>query len=98
MVLGCSAATALADLNPARQGRAGCPDTSVQRAVTADVRAGARWTRAFGDALLASAAMDRLLHSAHVVVMDGDTYRNPPPAKKVRAAGTAETADRRLDG
>lgn len=31
-----------------------------------------------------SAAMDRLLHNAHVVVVDGDTYRNPPPAKKAR--------------
>jgi hypothetical protein len=30
------------------------------------------------------AAMDRLLHNAHVVVMNGDTYRNPPPAKKAR--------------
>jgi hypothetical protein len=28
--------------------------------------------------------MDRLLHNAHVVVMDGDTYRIPPPAKKAR--------------
>lgn len=32
----------------------------------------------FGDALLASAAMDRLLHGAHVLVLDGDSYRNPP--------------------
>ena len=37
-----------------------------------------------GDALLASAAMDRLLHNAHVVLMDGDTYPNPPPAKRAR--------------
>lgn len=33
----------------------------------------------FGDALLASAAMDRLLHGAHVLILDGDSYRNPPP-------------------
>lgn len=32
----------------------------------------------FGDPLLASAAMDRLLHRAHVVVMEGASYRNPP--------------------
>lgn len=32
----------------------------------------------FGDALLASAAMDRLLHRAHVVVIEGSSYRNPP--------------------
>lgn len=36
----------------------------------------------FGDALLASAAMDRLLHDAHVLVFDGDSYRNPPPARR----------------
>ncbi len=35
----------------------------------------------FGDALLASAAMDRLLHGAHVLVLDGDSYRNPPPER-----------------
>jgi DNA replication protein DnaC len=40
----------------------------------------------FGDPLLASAAMDRLLHDAHVVVFDGESYRNPPPGKKRRAA------------
>src|SRR6201991_3295963 len=33
----------------------------------------------FGDPLLASAAMDRLLHDAHVLVLDGDSYRNPSP-------------------
>jgi DNA replication protein DnaC len=42
----------------------------------------------FGDPLLASAAMDRLLHGAHVVILDGDSYRNPPPerSRKPRAA------------
>lgn len=33
----------------------------------------------FHDTLLASAAMDRLLHRAHVLRLEGDTYRNPPP-------------------
>jgi DNA replication protein DnaC len=42
--------------------------------------------RLFGDPLLASAAMDRLLHNAHVIVMEGDSYRNPPPAQRKRAA------------
>ena len=45
------------------------------------------WYPLFGDQLLASAAMDRLLHHAHVVVMDGDTYRNPPAAKRARPGG-----------
>jgi DNA replication protein DnaC len=35
--------------------------------------------RLFGEPLLASAAMDRLLHDAHVVLMEGDSFRNPPP-------------------
>jgi DNA replication protein DnaC len=39
----------------------------------------------FGDPLLASAAMDRLLHDAHVLVFEGDSYRNPPPTRKRRA-------------
>ena len=41
----------------------------------------------FGDALLASAAMDRLLHGAHVLVLDGDSYRNPPPERSRRGTG-----------
>jgi DNA replication protein DnaC len=41
----------------------------------------------FGDALLASAAMDRLLHGAHVLVLDGDSYRNPPPERSRRVTG-----------
>ncbi len=41
-------------------------------------RAVDEWYSLFGDALLASAAMDRLLHHAHVVVMEGSSYRNPP--------------------
>lgn len=40
----------------------------------------------FGDALLASAAMDRLLHGAHVLILDGDSFRNPPPDRGRRAA------------
>ena len=36
----------------------------------------------FGDPLLASAAMDRLLHHGHVVAIEGDSYRNPPPTRR----------------
>ena len=31
----------------------------------------------FGDPLLASAAMDRLLHHVHVLVLEGESFRNP---------------------
>lgn len=47
----------------------------------------------FHDALLASAAMDRLLHRAHVLRLDGDTYRNPPP-NRTRRNGAAKEAAR----
>jgi DNA replication protein DnaC len=35
------------------------------------------WPSLFGDPLMASAAMDRLLHHANVVTLDGQSYRNP---------------------
>lgn len=43
------------------------------------------WGALFKDNLLASAAVDRLLHHAHVVVMEGDTYRNPPASRRPSA-------------
>lgn len=38
----------------------------------------------FGDALLASASMDRLLHHAHVLVIEGESYRNPRTNRRTR--------------
>jgi DNA replication protein DnaC len=49
-------------------------------------RAIEEWPPLFGDLLLASAALDRLLHHAHVIEMEGDTFRNPPPNKRMKAA------------
>ena len=54
-------------------------------------RAVEEWYPLFGDPLLASAAMDRLLHHAHVIEMEGDSYRNPPP-RKARKDLTAAVA------
>ena len=45
-------------------------------------RALEEWYPLFLDDLIASAAMGRLLHHAHVVVMEGHSYRNPPGARK----------------
>jgi DNA replication protein DnaC len=45
-------------------------------------RALEEWYPLFKDDLMASAAMDRLLHHAHVVTMDGDSYRNPPKNRR----------------
>jgi len=36
----------------------------------------------FGDPLLASAAMDRLLHGAHILRLVGETHRNPRRTRK----------------
>lgn len=43
------------------------------------------WHPMFGDALLASAAMDRLLHHAHVIDIEGESYRNPKSRRQPRA-------------
>jgi len=42
----------------------------------------------FGDPLLASAAMDRLLHHAHVIAIEGESYRNPKANQKKRSRRT----------
>jgi len=44
------------------------------------------WYPLFGDELLASAAMDRLLHHAHVLELTGDSYRNPPAGRRAASA------------
>lgn len=51
-------------------------------------RAIEEWPALFGDVLLASAAMDRLLHHAHILAIEGDSYRNPPP----RRGGAAKSS------
>lgn len=45
-------------------------------------RALEEWYPLFKDDLMASAAMDRLLHHAHVVVMEGHSFRNPPKGRR----------------
>jgi DNA replication protein DnaC len=47
------------------------------------------WPPLFGDALLASAAMDRLLHHAHVIDIEGVSYRNPPSKRRPSKAKVA---------
>ena len=45
-------------------------------------RALEEWYPLFPDDLMASAAMDRLLHHSHAVVIEGHSYRNPPGVKR----------------
>ena len=54
-------------------------------------RALEEWYPLFPDDLMASAAMDRLLHHAHVVVMEGHSYRNPP-GREARLRGLRPTS------
>jgi len=48
----------------------------------------------FKDPLLASAAMDRLLHRAHVLVLEGDSFRNPPQTRRANGRAVAKEASR----
>jgi DNA replication protein DnaC len=48
-------------------------------------RALAEWPPLFKDELLASAALDRLLHHAHIVEITGHSYRNPPRGRDTKA-------------
>lgn len=50
----------------------------------------------FGDPLLASAAMDRLLENAHQLVLEGDSFRNPPPTKRARGTKAKSTEEEGL--
>lgn len=44
----------------------------------------AEWPEIFLDRLLASAALDRLFEDAEVLVIQGDSFRNPPASKKAK--------------
>lgn len=51
-------------------------------------RAVDEWGPLFKDELLASAAVDRLLHHWHVLVMEGETYRNPRVRRRAQEPTT----------
>jgi DNA replication protein DnaC len=50
-------------------------------------RALEEWPPLFRDDLLASAAMDRLLHHSHVIMLEGNSFRNPPTRRRKRPSG-----------
>lgn len=37
--------------------------------------------------------MDRLLENAHQLVLEGDSFRNPPPSKRGRGPKTKSTEE-----
>lgn len=47
------------------------------------------WPPLFTDPLLASAAMDRLLHHAHIIDIEGESFRNPPSKRRPGRAKVA---------
>ena len=48
-------------------------------------RSAAEWPGVFGDPLLASAAVDRLRHHAHIIEIDGPSFRDPTAHKAAAA-------------
>ena len=55
-------------------------------------RSPTEWYELFGDPLLASAALDRLMHNAHALIITGDSYRMPTrhwPSKETPPQPTA---------
>lgn len=53
-------------------------------------RAIEEWYPLFYDDLLASAALDRFLHHAYVLTLDGSSYRNPPGRRAIEPAPIPE--------
>jgi DNA replication protein DnaC len=49
-----------------------------------------RWGEAFGDDVVAAAMIDRLVHHATVVALEGDTYPRNRDLGSVPAAKTTE--------
>jgi DNA replication protein DnaC len=60
-------------------------------------RAVGEWGTVFGDAVVATAILDRLLHHSHVLTIRGDSYRLREKRRSglLKAADTAETAAKR---
>lgn len=53
------------------------------------------WDNVFGDPVVATALLDRLLHHSHVVTIRGDSYRLREKRKSglLRPVGSAATAN-----
>ncbi len=49
-------------------------------------RALPEWSPLFNDQLLAGAALDRFLHHAEIIEIEGDSYRTPPPRRARKKA------------
>ena len=58
-------------------------------------RAFAEWPELFGEPLLASAALDRLAHDAHQIVITGESYRTR--ATRKRAAERRSGSERKAE-
>jgi DNA replication protein DnaC len=56
-------------------------------------RAFEEWAEVFGNELLASAALDRLTHHAHTLIIRGESYRQRDRRKEVASVTSASPAD-----
>ena len=66
----------------------------IKPAAKASNRAFSEWSDVFGEPLLASAALDRLAHDAHMITITGDSYSTRSTRGRVaeKAALEPETA------
>jgi DNA replication protein DnaC len=56
-------------------------------------RAFEEWAEVFGNELLASAALDRLTHHAHTLIIRGESYRQRDRRKEAVGVTSASPAD-----
>jgi DNA replication protein DnaC len=56
-------------------------------------RAFSEWSDVFGEPLLASAALDRLAHDAHMITITGDSYRTRSTRRRVAEKAALEPAN-----
>ena len=59
-------------------------------------RAPDEWAEVFGNPLLASAALDRLTHHAHILTLTGQSYRQRKTARTLRVNETTEEETHKL--
>jgi DNA replication protein DnaC len=50
-----------------------------------------RWGETLGDDVVAAATIDRLVHHAHVIALDGDSYRTRAHRNQVPPRATTKT-------
>ena len=67
--------------------------TPVGSTIVTSNKAIGEWARAFGDEVLAAAILDRLLHDAEVLTINGPSYRLKGRLEALEGSGEGEKGD-----